>query len=173
MDMNIHLSYLSKSWKTNKTNKLITYRPNFLEVQDASYELIFETIMDNIMKKIYGEKYDEIKNGIIHPDAKKIINVSDQKDPSVVDLAKINVANQYSEFVKETESIISAEPTNQIDDEQLSTDPFDESNSNNESEKTHITDNESEKTHIIDMVGSNRQLKRSQSTYIGRRKLHK
>lgn len=157
MVMDTHLSYLSKSWKSNKISKFIKYGANYLETQDASYELLFETIMDNIMKKVYGEKYDEIKNNVVNPDAKKLINFSDEKEPSLVDLAKINTANNYGNFVKEAEEIISFESTDPITSEinyedQLTTDPFDSEESRNELEN-------------IDAAGK--------AKYIGRRILHK
>lgn len=154
MDMDAHLSYLAKSWKTNKINKFVTYQQNYLEDKDTPYNIIFDTVMDNIMKKVYGEKYDQIKNKVVNPDDKKIINISDQKEPNIVDLAQINTSNNYTDFVKETISII-----NENDDD-------------NE-------DNEDEQSETLDAKTTTDEQSEAQSAgyiksiYIGKRKLNK
>jgi hypothetical protein len=118
LDMDAHLSYLAKSWKNNKINKYVTYQSDYTENQDVPYSIIFEAIADNIMKKVYGEKYEEIKANSNNTDDKKIINMSNQTELSLVDLAKINTATNYGKFVAEVTDIIeNSEQSNDFEDD--------------------------------------------------------
>ena len=62
MEIDNNISYLLKSWKTNKIAKTINYFPDFLEKQNDIYGTLFDFIMENIEKKLYGENF--IKNKI-------------------------------------------------------------------------------------------------------------
>jgi len=57
MELDNNISYLLKSWKTNKIAKTINYSPDFLEKQNDNYGTLFDFIMENIEKKLYGEKF--------------------------------------------------------------------------------------------------------------------
>jgi hypothetical protein len=54
-----------KSWKFNKINKTVTYYPDYLEKQNQLYTMIFDGIMTNIEKKLYGDRYDELVKGVV------------------------------------------------------------------------------------------------------------
>lgn len=57
-----HIIFLSKSWTTNKINKKIVYPSNYNNGTTAEYlyEQIFNSIMDNIKRKLYGDTYDAV-----------------------------------------------------------------------------------------------------------------
>ena len=104
LDVDTHLSYLSKSWKTNKINKFVTYNQNYAENQEVPYGIIFDSIIDNIMKKVYGEKYEEIKSGIVKPVSHESIMVSDESKLSPAELHNIVNAENRGDFIGELES---------------------------------------------------------------------
>ena len=113
LEVDTHISYLSKSWKTNKINKNIIYPPNYLEKQDELYGQIFDSVMDNIMKKVYGEKYDEYKTISnktskypLPKDTGKLIKVADESKMDVSDIQAINRGIKQSEYISDLTDIL-------------------------------------------------------------------
>lgn len=123
MDVDIHTSYLSKSWKSNKITKFITVPQNYNEILDQLYSQIFDAVMDNIAKKVYGEKYDEIKNAKepekypLPPEGKDTVIVADQNNMSVKDNILKYSAENIGEFNAELEDIIIKSDNEDSDDD--------------------------------------------------------
>jgi hypothetical protein len=151
IDVDSHISYLSKSWKTNKINKFVIFSQNYLEpkIQNDLYALIFDSIMDNIMKKLYGEKYDEYKNANLintNPN-KQLINVSDNDKLSVKDIQNINQGIKNAEFIDELDDIIiksDNDTTDDDEDEDEDEDEETETESNSDTKSAANTDTISE-----------------------------
>jgi hypothetical protein len=109
MEVDAHLSYLSKSWKTNKIQKFIIFPHNYQDkdVLNNLYAIMFDSIMDGIMKKLYGEKYEEYKNAnLIGIKNKELINVSDNDKLSVKDIQNINQGVKTAELIDELDDIV-------------------------------------------------------------------
>lgn len=115
-DIDAHIGYLSNSWKTNKINKYIVYMDNYLDGtnQEMSYYQMFDALMDNIMKKVYGEKYEQLKNVTIAdskyklpPDNQKMINISNPDILTVKDASMISQNERIGNFTEELEKIVS------------------------------------------------------------------
>ena len=64
MDIDTNMAYLARSWKTNRINKTILIQADYKSNINKIYEQIFDYIIENIERKLYGEKYDEIKNKV-------------------------------------------------------------------------------------------------------------
>jgi hypothetical protein len=133
IDIDNHISYLTKSWKTNKIGKSIILFPDYLNKINDIYGMIFDSIMDNIMKKLYGEKYEEYKNqgkiNIISEPNKpteqkdhKLIHVADPTKISQKDQTLISDGIKSAKFTTDLDDII-IETDNEID-----SDDIDESN---------------------------------------------
>ena len=136
LDIDNHISYLAKSWKTNKINKTIIYPPDYLNKQNELYGQIFDAIMDNIMKKVYGEKYDEYKtinvnttkyplSGVIKPktssyplprENEKLIKVDDETKMSVSDIQAVNRGIINSEIISDLDDIVISSDNDDNDD---------------------------------------------------------
>jgi hypothetical protein len=120
MQIDEHLSYLSKSWKGNKINKSIVLSSNYETKINEIYGLIFDTIMDNIMKKVYGEKYEDYKsNGKINGSTKNVTfsNVSDPTKLSLSDIKAINSGIKNSQFTNDLDDVIIDETDSELDSE--------------------------------------------------------
>jgi hypothetical protein len=110
-----HLSYLTKSWKSNNIARNIQFPPNYAEKINELYGMIFDTIMDNIMKKVYGEKYEEYKNTNSITEIKKLpeprkeenmINVADESKMYIKDIVTINSGVKTGEFIDDLDDVI-------------------------------------------------------------------
>ena len=108
MDIDNHLSYLTKSWKTNKIGKNIILFPDYTTKINEIYSLLFDSIMDNIMKKLYGEKYEEYKvqGKIEESKESKLINISDPTKISIKDKILINDGIKKAIFTNDLDDII-------------------------------------------------------------------
>ena len=111
IDIDNHLSYLTKSWKTNKIGKNIILFPDYTTKINEIYSLLFDSIMDNIMKKLYGEKYEEYKvQGKIEESKEskesKLINISDPTKISIKDKILINDGIKKAIFTNDLDDII-------------------------------------------------------------------
>ena len=120
IDIDNHISYLTKSWKTNKIGKSILFFQDYMNKINDLYSLIFDSIMDNIMKKLYGEKYEEYKTQKKINTDTKLINVSDPTKISPSDAILIS------------DGIKSAKFTNNLDDIIIETDSYSDSYSDSE-----------------------------------------
>ena len=112
LDIDNHISYLTKSWKTNKIGKSIILFPDYTTKINDIYGLIFDSIMDNIMKKLYGEKYEEYKTqGKINEsqskiNESKILHISDPTKISIKDETLISDGIKTAKFTNDLDDII-------------------------------------------------------------------
>jgi hypothetical protein len=117
MDVDIHLAYLSKSWKMNRIQKTITLQPDYAQTIDKTYGIIFDTIMENISKKLYGEEtYEKItaekpvnKYPLPSNEKQETIKVSDNTKLSVHEKNLINNGQKIGEFISDLDDIIDPE----------------------------------------------------------------
>jgi len=102
LDIDNHINYLFKSWKTNKINKTIIYHQDFIEKENLLYGYIFDAIMENIEKKLYGENFDKIKENIkIDPFTTKhdYIKISDPTKLNNKDKLIIHQGKQFGSLI--------------------------------------------------------------------------
>ena len=132
MDVDIHLSYLSKSWKNNKINKFLTMPQNYNEILDQLYTQVFDSVMDNIGKKVYGEKYDEIKNAKepekypLPPEGKDTTIVADQSKLSIKDSVLKYTGENIAEFNSDLDDIIIKSDNEESNNEESNNEESDE-----------------------------------------------
>lgn len=111
-DIDNHISYLTKSWKSNKiTKNIILYQDYLIKINDI-YAILFNTIMDIIMKKLYGEKYDDyISDGKIKKlddvkENKNYLNVADSSKVSQKDITLINTGVVNGEVANDLDDVV-------------------------------------------------------------------
>ncbi len=137
MDVDVHISYLSKSWKNNKINKFLTMPQNYNEILDQLYTQAFDSVMDNISKKVYGEKYDEIKNAKepekypLPPEGKDTTIVADQSKLSVKENVLKYTGENIAQFNSDLDDIIIKSDNEEDDEEDNEEDGNDELNIKN------------------------------------------
>jgi hypothetical protein len=137
MDVDVHISYLSKSWKNNKINKFLTMPQNYNEILDQLYTQAFDSVMDNISKKVYGEKYDEIKNAKepekypLPPEGKDTTIVADQSKLSVKENVLKYTGENIAQFNSDLDDIIIKSDNEEDDEEDDEEDGNDELNIKN------------------------------------------
>ena len=115
MEVDMHIAYLSKSWKTNKINKTIIIQPDYIENINKYYTYIFDAIVENINKKLYGEKAENMKvdelldvsnekKYPLPPENVKTTNISDPTKLSNHIKGVINNGNELSNFITDLDN---------------------------------------------------------------------
>ena len=140
MDVDLHLAYLSKSWKTNKINKTIIFQPDFLQTVDKMYGYIFDAIMENIGKKLLGESYTDPKNEKklpeypLPPTNQKFEKTSDTSILTQHDRNVINEANKMALFNNDLDDIVLESKTESFDNDNTDEDSKDDNDDNDDND---------------------------------------
>jgi hypothetical protein len=114
LDVDAHLAYLSKSWKTNKINKTIILQQDYIENINKYYSMIFDAIIENINKRLYGENAEIIESNEtkkvdkypLPPKGDKFVNISDNTKISTHDNALIMSGEKLADFNKDIDDIV-------------------------------------------------------------------
>jgi hypothetical protein len=114
LNIDEHLAYLSKSWKTNKINKTIILQHDYIDNINKYYSSIFDAIVENINKKLYGENAEIIESNEtkkvdkypLPPKGDKFINTSDNTKISTHDKALIISGEKLADFNKDIDDIV-------------------------------------------------------------------
>jgi hypothetical protein len=116
--------------------------------------------MDNIMKKVYGEKYYDIKNN-------KVPEMVRSNEPSLVDMSQITTAKEYENFARDAEKIINADTDMDID---INTDTDTNNNTDTDTDTDTDTNTDTDTDTNTDTV-TERKLSGNRAKYIGKRNL--
>jgi hypothetical protein len=196
MEVDMHIAYLVKSWKSNRISKTIIVQPDYVENINKYYNFMFDAIIENINKKLYGEKAEnmgieeqtnELKEKYpLPPDPQPIQNISDPVKLSSREKGIINNGIELSNFVTDLDDAafnkIDSEDNN--NDAELEADvknntlTFDENLNliNKEISEEADEDDEEEEEEEKDITGGyknkSKVMKRSMPYYIGRRKIN-
>jgi len=112
MEVDMHLAYLAKSWKTNKINKTITFQQDYSQTADKMYGYLFDAIMENTAKKLYGESYvdpanvKKVSDYPLPPTNQILEKTYDTSKLTQHDLNVINQAKKMSEFITDLDDIV-------------------------------------------------------------------
>ena len=154
MDVDIHLAYLSKTWKTNKITKTIFLQPDYEPNINKYYGFIFDAIIENITKKLFGEKAEEIlaqNNSQVNvskyplpPTNQTLTTISDDTKLTTHTLNVINEGVKISELNTDLDDIVlnnknDDDDSNNEDDDTTNTKNIDNDNNDNDNNEIALT----------------------------------